>query len=359
MSSGSIDAVPQDVPDGNSLPDFVLLSEVDPEPVRWLWFGRIPANKLTIIEGDPGLGKSTMALDIAARTTAGMTFPNSVDSAGVPRAVVILSAEDGLADTIRPRLEASGGHSDRAVVLNEPELEQRLLFPEGTTALEATVRQHQAAMVIIDPMAAYMSPSININKDTDVRLVLTQLARLAERNNTAVIMIRHLNKNEAVSSQYRGGGSIGITGAARSVLLVAQDPSDSDVRVVLPTKSNVSALAPGLTFKIHSDSEIEAPRIQWGEPCGYSAEELMVRKLPSPTTKLADAEDFLTNALAGGPRSQLAVQDQAREKGISASTLRRAKKRLGVQSEKLGGRYSGEQHWTWALPTLKSTNLSE
>jgi hypothetical protein len=250
-----------------------LLSEVKPESVEWLWPGRLPKGKLSLIEGDPGTGKSTLTIDLAARVSVGGELPDGMgcEAAGV----VLVSAEDGPADTIRPRLDAAGADPSKVLALglvSDAEGHERLLsLPSDVPLLERGIERVGAGLVVIDPLVAFLPKNVDANKDQDVRRALAPLAGLAERTGAAVVAVRHLNKASGGNALYRGGGSIGIVGAARSALLVAKDPQDDARRVLAPQKSNLSQPAPSLAFSLENTAN-GAVRVAWrGEsPLGES-----------------------------------------------------------------------------------------
>jgi AAA domain/Primase C terminal 1 (PriCT-1) len=217
----------------------ILLSEVQPERVDWLWTGRIPKGKLTVLDGDPGLGKSALTVDLAARVSAGLDLPDDTpcEAAGV----VICSAEDGLADTIRPRLDAAGGDPEKvlslATVTDEEGLERPISIPEDVPIIEEGIRRVEADLVIVDPLMAFFGGGVDTYRDQSVRRALAALASLAERTGAAIVVIRHLTKSGGNDPIRRGGGSIGIIGAARSGMLVAKDLDDEDLRILSMSKS--------------------------------------------------------------------------------------------------------------------------
>ena len=224
----------------------IRVSDVQPERVSWLWPGYIPAGKITLLDGDPGLGKSNLTLDLAARVTRGNAMPDGSqgDIMG-PADVILLSAEDGIADTIRPRLEAAGADLTRVHVLESfPDaegLETLPEIPDDLNRIERIVDARQAALIVIDPLMAYLSAGTNSFRDQDVRRALAPVKLLAERTGASVLVVRHLNKSATGSPIYRGGGSIGIIGAARAGLLVGTDPDDeTGVRRVLATTKAVT-----------------------------------------------------------------------------------------------------------------------
>ena len=346
-------------------PDAVLvrLADVAARPVRWLWPGRIPLGKLTILDGDPGLGKSVLSLDLAARLSAGRSMPDDTrpDLRG-PAGVVLLSAEDALEDTIRPRLEAAGADLTRVVALTSvasrprgqeataPDA-QRLPSLADLQPIRQAVRAVAAALVIVDPIMAYLPRGVEAGAGAAVRALLARLGALAEQDGIAVLVIRHLNKAASRNPLYRGGGSIGIIGAARSGLLVARDPDDAANarRILAETKANLVASTPSLAYRVVA-ADNGAPRVAWDGPTEHTAASLLERPAADgrhERTALAEARDLLRTVLADGPRPATVVLAEARAAGLSERTLRRARQALGVILRKDG--FQGA--WCWQLPS--------
>lgn len=262
-------------------PVTVRLSDVQPERVRQLWRRRIFLGKLNMLDGDPGLGKTTMLLDIAARTTTGAPMPDGTtpDLDG-PASVVILTAEDGLADTIRPRLDAAGADVSRVVAIKgipDGHAERPVEIPFDVQSIYDVVDEEQAALVIVDPFVAFLGTELNSYKDQDVRRAMAHLARLAEDTGAAVVLIRHLNKLVTGNPLYRGGGSIGIIGAARSGLLVARDPDDETRLILAVTKSNLAAMPPAMAYRLEPTPSGVA-RVRWEGPTHHTAADLLSRQ---------------------------------------------------------------------------------
>jgi hypothetical protein len=333
------------------VPDEVgrLLSEVEAERVDWLWRGRIPKGKLTLIDGDPGLGKSALVVDFAARKSVGGQWPD-----GAPcevGGVVICSAEDGLADTIRPRLDAAGGDPEKVLALStlmQDGNERLISIPEDIPTIERGIERVNADAVFIDPLMAFLSGRHNAHKDQDVRRALAPLAGLAERTGAAVGVVRHLNKASGGNPLYRGGGSIGIVGAARSALLVAKHPEVDEQRVLAPLKSNLAQPASSLAFSL-TEADNGAVRVEWLGETTYTADALLSAPIdPEERSALGEAKDFLRDALKDAPRWSKAVKKEASEADISEITLKRAKRELGVRSEK-----EADGSRTWRLPEDK------
>lgn len=352
-------------------PGLVFLDTVRPEPVKWLWPGYIPSGKITIIDGDPGLGKSTIALGLIARVTTGRAMP---DDTPCPHqgGAVLMALEDGLADTLRPRLEAVGADLSKVASLqNVPDNEGKPRFPtlEDIDGIRQACVSAKARILLIDPLMAHWHGKTDSHRDQDVRRALTPLAKLAEELDLAVIVIRHLAKGDGRKAIYKGGGSIGIIGQARSAYLVARDPADESLRVFACVKNNLTVEPPALSFRLEKavissgDGDIETSTIEWVGTSTHSADALLaVPSDPEEKTAFEEAKDFLRDILVSGPVVYKDIEKQARQAGIADRTLKRAKKLLGVISQKK----EFASGWEWSLPqngqecqnTLTSSSLA-
>jgi len=327
-------------------------SDVERKELRWLWQDRIPLGKLSILAGDPGLGKSTLTLDIAARVSRGETFPDG--SRAPAGSVLLLSAEDDPADTIRPRLEAAGANLDRVSICTGVRRAGR----EGSFSLvedigrleEALARMRVPALIIIDPIAAYLD-GIDSHKNADVRSVLAPLAALAAKHGVAVLAVHHLNKGVG-PALYRLSGSLAFTAAARAVWGVCRDPEDEKARLLVPIKMNLAREAAGFRFTV-----ADGPRIAWGDTVtGQDADRLLSSEEPEERSERQEASEWLRDKLAGGPVPSEEIKRESRAAGIAESTLKRAKRGLGVKAVKVD--FAGP--WTWALSEApKRANIAE
>lgn len=328
----------------------IRLTEVQSERVSWLWRGRIPFRKLTIVDGDPGLGKSVLTTEIAARISTGRSLLDSGQCA--PMGVVLLSAEDGLSDTIRPRLEAAGADLSRIVAISTlpgSSGERMPEIPRDIPHIEAAVGQVKAGLVVIDPLMAFLGSEVNSRVDQDVRRALAPLAKMAERTGAALLLVRHLNKMTGTNAVYRGGGSIGIIGAARSGLLIARDPNDPDKRVLASIKSNLAAPPASLSFCLRSSNN-DAVQIEWLGESQHGAEALLAAGISDDDkSEVNDATAFLRELLTTGSCGAAEIERQAQQAGIPDRMLRRAKTLLGVKSVRRGGTATGGW-WEWELP---------
>lgn len=354
-----------DLPSGT-----VLLSHVRPAEREWLWPGRIPLGAITMLDGDPGLGKSLVTLDLIARVTTGRPMPDGTCVIDWPAGVVLLASEDDLGGTIVPRLRAMGADLRRVAALRTAEVydertdkvigHRPLLLPRDIDDLEWPVEDMIAVLVVIDPLMAYLEPSVNSWRDQDVRTALAPLADMATRDRLAVVAVRHLNKSGGGNPLYRGGGSIAFIGAARSGLLVAKSPDDPEhERILAGSKSNLGPPLPSLRYRLRpldDDPFGQSVTVEWLGPSEHTAASLLsepaaVRE-DEPGAK-DEAEAFLRAALREGPRPAAEVDAEARGLSIAKSTLKRARRELGVESIRKG--YGTGGLWLWALPQPKPT----
>jgi hypothetical protein len=335
----------------------VRLADVVPERVSWLWPARLPIGKLVVLDGDPAVGKSTLAVDWAARVTTGHAWP---DGAACPRgAVLLLSAEDGLADTIRPRLDAADGDATKMHALTEIRYvdDQGASKTRPTTLadlehIERAVMSTGAVLVVVDVLMAFLPGRVDAHRDQDVRGVLAGLAAMAERTSCVVLLLRHLNKAAGGSALYRGGGSIGIIGAARVGMLAAIDPDDETRRVLAGLKCNLAALPDALTYQLVDSPDHGCARVQWLGTSSHSAGALLaLRGDEDERTERDEAADWLTSYLTdnGGEMPAKDVLKAARGDGMAERTLRRARDRAGITSERRGF----GQGAVWSLNPLR------
>jgi hypothetical protein len=331
--------------------DLVLVADVEREQVTWLWRDRIPRGKVTVLDGDPGTGKSTLTLTVTAKVSTGSPFP---DGERPERGdIILLSAEDDIGDTIRPRLEAAGADLSRCWVLPDvqPEPDRPPRPPElpaDLDALEGMVKDKGAALVVIDPLMAFLSSQIDSHKDQDVRKVLAPLSYMASRTGAAVVVVRHMNKGQG-SALYRGSGSIGIVGAARAGLLVAPDPDDEGRRVLAVSKSNLGPKASSLAYRIVEDERYKVARVVWDGASKHTAADLVRPRVDEDEAPaLAEAVRVLKEILADGPLAAGNVKRMAATAGVAERTLQRARHALGVTARRQGFGPGGI--YVWSMP---------
>lgn len=343
-------------------PVMVQLADVRPQPIDWLWPQRIAIGKLTLIAGDPGLGKSFLTLDLASRVSRGCGWPDdehrdgstgSAAPAAAPGGVVLVNCEDDIADTIRPRLDAAGADVSRIAAL------QGVSFRDSDTGAEVhnsfTLRDmpmleraidtvSNCRLVVIDPISAFMGNTDSHN-NADVRAALAPLARLAADRGLAVVAVTHLRKGEGAAI-YRAMGSLAFTAAARAVWSVSRDPDDADRRLLLPVKNNLGQDATGLAYHLIT-TPLGVAQVCWeAQPVEMTADQAFAAQ-PSRTASpaLDVAVEFLQQTLAAGPMPAGEVKQRAHAAGIAERTLTRARKEMGISTQPTS--FGGE--WLWSI----------
>ncbi len=335
----------------NDLENVVVhLDECQEEEVAWLWPQRIAIGKLTLIDGDPQQGKSLLTLDLAARVSSGKPFPDGTPAAA-PATVLLIGGEDGLRDTVIPRLRSAGADLSR-VRLWEGQRQNGQCrpprFPEDCEQLCATIEQHNARLIVIDPFLAFLSSKAFSVSDQMVRQALTPLGQIAEATHSAFVFIRHLTKSgQGRNAIHRGTGAIAIMGSARTAFLVATDPDDQKRRVLACSKTNLSERPPSLGFYVRAD-HTGRPHLEWTGELDRTAEDLLIlrraRQHQQGDGKPA-AADFLEQWLSEGPQSRERLYCKARSHDISERTLHRAKAWLEVESKLQ--RHQGRNVYYW------------
>lgn len=360
-----------EVPEPNVVPKakIVRLADVHSKPIRWLWATRIPLGKLSLVAGDPGLGKSMIGTDMAAHVSTGTPWPDRRDEPIEPGGVVLLSAEDDVEDTIRPRLDAAGADTERIFALQGVEFDDAATGTKRTRsfnlerdlpALEDAIRQvGECRLVVIDPVSAFMG-TVDSHRNAEVRGVLAPLGEIAGRYGLAVVAITHLTKAYGGKAMYRATGSLAFTAAARSAWLVVADKDDPSRRLMLPVKSNLARMPTGLAYRIDSkaiDGVQDVPYLLWeAEPVTMTADEAVAAEMKQTHDRgLGRGEatvEWLANQLADGPVPPRELENRARDAGFSWASVRRAQDRLGIKSRKAG---FGEG-WIWELPAEGAQN---
>jgi len=331
-------------PPSPAAPVLVRLSDVVAESINWTWPGRLARGKKTLVAGDPGQGKSSIAY-AAARITREADWP---DGGRAPLgSVLILCAEDGLADTVRPKIDRCGGDPSRVFVLDgvrDHHGGHRMVnLARDIAAIEAAISEVRPELVIIDPITAYLGKTDSY-KDAEVRGVLAPLLAAISKAQCALMTVAHLSKDQQRAALHRPGGSIAFVAAARLAFAVGSDPNDDDRRILAPLKSTICALAPSLAFRLPDG------RVEWeAEPVALDADALL-RQAPTADEREehVDAEAFLKEFLADGPQASVDVLKAAESNGISRRTLFRNKVRMGVRATRVGG-VGAAGRWAWSL----------
>lgn len=309
----------------------ISMDMVQSQQVEWLWYPYIPFGKITIVQGDPGEGKTTFALNLAARISKGERFGQE-DTTGVPLSVIYQTAEDGLSDTVKPRLEEAKADCSRILVIDDRE--KSLTMDDDR--LEKAINATGARLLILDPIQAYLGGGVDMNRANEARDMTKKLSQLAERTGCAVLLIGHMNKASGVKAAYRGIGSIDFFAVARSVLLVARVAEQENIRVLAQIKSNLAEEGQPIAFERRKDEfrYMGAYDITIDELlCGYCK-----------TNKIQQAKQLIKGLYGKNVLISSADMEQKAEAiGVSKRTLDMAKKELNIKSKRQGS------SWYWDL----------
>lgn len=323
------------------------------EQIEWLLYPFIPFGKVTIIQGDPGEGKTTMVLQIIAKLTRGEPIllnkksqkeaqqdseenlkqeVLSQDKPIQPVNVIYQTAEDGLGDTIKPRLLAAGADCSRVLVIDDREQPLTML----DVRLEEAIMQTKARMVVLDPIQGFLGTDVDMHRANEIRPLMKRMAVLAEKYHCAIILIGHMNKNSNGKSSYRGLGSIDFQAAARSVLIVGRLKDEPETRVMCHVKSSLAPEGKSVAFRLDKETGF-----QWIGEYDISADDLLSGDARGQKSRIA--KEFLLDILADGGMAQKKIEEEASKQGIKKKTLRNAKQELEIDSVKRGNQ------WFWIL----------
>lgn len=329
------------------------MESVKVEQIEWLLYPFIPFGKVTIIQGDPGEGKTTMVLQIIAKLTRGEPIllnkksqkeaqqdseenlkqeVLSQDNPIQPVNVIYQTAEDGLGDTIKPRLLAAGADCSRVLVIDDREQPLTML----DVRLEEAIMQTKARMVVLDPIQGFLGTDVDMHRANEIRPLMKRVAVLAEKYHCAIILIGHMNKNSNGKSSYRGLGSIDFQAAARSVLIVGRLKDEPETRVMCHVKSSLAPEGKSVAFRLDKETGF-----QWIGEYDISADDLLSGDARGQKSRIA--KEFLLDILADGGMAQKKIEEEASKQGIKKKTLRNAKQDLEIDSVKRGNQ------WFWIL----------
>ena len=320
----------------------INMEQVEVEKIDWLLYPFIPFGKVTIVQGDPGEGKTTMVLQIIAKLTKGeAVLPSDSDESALeektmalePVNVIYQTAEDGLGDTIKPRLLSAGADCSRVMVIDDDD--QALTMMDAR--LEEAIIKTKARLVVLDPIQGFLGAAVDMHRANEIRPLMKRIAVLAEKYHCAIILIGHMNKNSNGKSSYRGLGSIDFQAAARSVLIVGRIKDEPEIRVVCHVKSSLAPEGKSIAFRLDKDTGFE-----WIGEYDISADDLLSGD--NRGQKIHEAKEFLKEILVSGSVAQTKVAEEAESRGIKKKTLWNAKKELEIDSVKIGNQ------WFWMLP---------
>ncbi len=313
----------------------IRMSEVEAQDIEWLWYPFIPYGKITIVQGDPGDGKTTLILNLVACMSNGIGIDENMPLTE-PLNVIYQTAEDGLADTVKPRLVTAGADCDRIVVIDESDRSLSMIDERLDIALAET----GARMLILDPIQAYLGSATDMNRANEVREMTKKLGLLAEKYQCAIVLIGHMNKGAANKAAYRGMGSIDFFAVARSVLLVGRTGQGEDTRALVQIKNNLAPFGHSKAFRFTETGMI------WLGDYEITAEELLggfvsksgkLEQGKKILKELAEMDDLILSSR---------IMELAEEKGISQRTMENAKKALGIKAKRINNQ------WYWDLKQI-------
>lgn len=315
----------------------IKMSDVQSQEIEWLWYPFIPYGKLTIIQGDPGDGKTTMVLNIAAKLSKGIGIDEEMQITD-PMNIIYQTAEDGLADTVKPRLESAGADCERISVIDESEKSLSMIDER----LEEAIIKTNARLLILDPIQAYLGGGMDMNRANEARDMTKKLGLLAEKYKCAIVLIGHMNKASGNKAAYRGMGSIDFFAVARSVLLVGRVEGQPNTRAVAQIKNNLAPFGHSKAF------ELEEGGFSWLGDYEITADELLGGLAPK-ANKLEQAKQLLME-LAETNNAMLSneIFELAKDEGISKRTLENAKKELCIRAKKTNN------SWYWELDKIQT-----
>ena len=297
----------------------IRMSDVELTPVEWLWKPYLPFGKLSVLQGNPGEGKTYFAMHLAAACTNGKLLPNMERME--PFNVIYQTAEDGLGDTVKPRLIEAGADLDRVLVIDDSDVQLTL----SDERIEKAIIENNARLVIIDPIQAYLGSDVDMNRANEVRPIFMRLGQVAQRTGCAILLIGHLNKAAGMQSLQRGLGSIDIAAAVRSVMFIGKLKHDPTMRILTHEKSSLAPPGVSLAFSLGDEGGF-----RWVGEYDITADEMLSGIEPQRETKTQQAKDLICTLLAGGKQALSEDIDKAAlERGIPGRTVRDAKRELG------------------------------
>ena len=344
--------------------EVVKASEIEPKEVKWLWYPYIPVGKVTLLQGDPGDGKSKLMLSIAALLSKGEPLPFTETEENEPMTIIYQTTEDDADDTVVPRFNSAGGNGENLIFIKEDENDtvvprfnsaggngENLIFIKedekslsfGDNRIREAIEMYHAKLLILDPMSSYIGESCSMNNANETRAEFNHLIAVAKDTGCAIVIIAHMNKMRDTNPLYRTNGSIDIAGAARSILAITRTPNKEvpTERYLVQVKSNLAPTGSAILFEV---SEKGVDFISEMEMTAAEAFQSLVPKIGRPNDKEVKAKAFLMEMLKDGEMLSSDCEEKLEAAGFRKSTIKKAKKNAGVISRKKGFL------WYWSLP---------
>ena len=339
----------QNLPEQETQLELIKASEITPKSVEWLWYPYIPFGKVTLLQGDPGDGKSQLMLALSAIASKGKAFPfANEEESHDPITVIYQTTEDDADDTVVPRFIASDGDRDKLLFIREDE--KSLTFDDDR--IRSAIEKSGARLLILDPLSSYIGDGCSLNAANEMRSKFNHLIAVAKDTGCAVVVIAHMNKMKETSPLYRTSGSIDIAGVARSILAITRTPNKEkpNERVMVQVKSNLAPTGSAILFEVGEKGISFIDEIEMTAEQAFSS---IAPKLGRPSTECEAATDFILDLMKAGKLPATACEKFLQDKGFKKSTIKKAKKNAGVVSVKEG------MIWYWTLPSADQNDHSK
>lgn len=316
-------------------------NDIERKTIDWLWYPYIPYGKITLVQGDPGEGKTTMLISIISLLSKGEPFPFT--NKKTTAVSIYQNAEDDVADTIKPKLEIHRANCNNVCYI---EKKNDNIFMDDDSIENAIVKSG-AKLFVLDPIQAFIGDNVDMNRANVIRPRMNKLKEIAQKTGCAVVLVGHMNKNSTGKSNYRNLGSIDISAAARSVLVVGRLSKSSEIKVLAQLKNNLAPKGKSITFKIENRT------VRWISECSLTADDLLSCSLSGGGYKRTVAENLIHLSLEDGMKTAKSIFDKAQEQGISIRTLKTVKSTMPVRSLKKNG------IWYWEMNSQEVGNNAE
>ena len=328
--------------DAQSQISLIRMDVVEDAEIKWLYCPYIPRGKVTLCSAHPGSGKTWVMCYAVACVSVGKQFFDISPFALKPENAMYITAEDGLGDTIKRRLRACGADMTKVYSIRDPNAEMTFENPK----LEEIIKEVRPALLVMDPMQAYIGANVEMNAANKTRPVLNRLVSLAERYDTAIVLVCHLNKNEKGSSITRTIGSMDIPGVARSAIAIGNVPNEEIQKFMSHEKS--SNAPRGKTKLFHIDPDNGGIVIDGESNLTMDEYNSLRNSNHRKNTDIEAAKLFLLDQIPNGKRLASELRNLGEANGFSYDTLNRARIELNIESKQEG--FRGPYYWIKPQP---------